>query len=96
MSEQILKAILEEMKTLNQKVNTIDTRMTKVEQSITRIENDHGTKLSALLDGYKQNSEILNKHTEQLDRIEDKVTHHDIKIAILDKTKSNKRIVKAK
>jgi len=74
--------------------------LTSLEQSMKQdfalMEHDHGTKLSALLDGYKQYTEILDGHTAQLDRIEDRVTHHDIKISILDKTKSNKRILKAK
>ncbi|MDD2401973.1 MAG: hypothetical protein PHD60_07235 [Clostridia bacterium] len=42
----------------------------KLSQQLTRIENNHGEKLSALLDGYKQNS-------ERLDRIENKVTKHE-------------------
>ncbi|MGI5880930.1 MAG: hypothetical protein ACOX6L_10115 [Syntrophomonadaceae bacterium] len=33
-------------------------------------------------------------HTEQLDRIENKVTGHDIKIEVLDKTKAHKRNIK--
>ena len=72
------------------------TEIGGIKASQIRMEQDHGTKLSSLLDGYKQNAEILDRHTEQLDRIEDRVTHHDIKISILDKTKSNKRIAKVK
>ena len=89
MSDELLKQILNELQ-------SVKTEIGGVKQSLARMEQDHGTKLSALLDGYKQNALILDRHTEQLDRIEDRVTHHDIKISILDKTKSNKRIAKAK
>ena len=42
----------------------------KVNQSLARIEQDHGAKLNALFDGYKQNS-------DKLDRIEAEVGRHD-------------------
>lgn len=70
-------------------------------QDVARIEYEHGEKLAALFDGYQvmsdkldEHSRILNDHTERLQRIEDKVQTHDIKIEVLDKTKSNKRKVK--
>ena len=69
-------------------------RLTRIETVVARIENDHGAKLAALLDGYYQNTKILADHTERLDRIESKITAHDIQISILDKTKSNKRKAK--
>jgi len=72
----------------------LEERLTKLENIVIRIENDHGRKLGALLDGYHHNAEILDDHTERLTRIESKITAHDIQISILDKTKSNKRKVK--
>jgi uncharacterized phage infection (PIP) family protein YhgE len=69
-------------------------RLTRVENVVRHIENDHGTKLGILLDGYHHNAEVLANHTERLDRIESKITTHDIQISILDKTKSNKRKAK--
>jgi len=44
--------------------------LTSVRATVIRIENDHGQKLGALFDGYKLNS-------EKLDRIEAEVTKHD-------------------
>lgn len=41
-----------------------------LEKIVINIENDHGKKLDALFDGYKQNTEILN-------RIEKEVTRHE-------------------
>jgi len=72
----------------------LEDKLTKLENAVTRIENDHGRKLGALLDGYHHNAEILADHTARLDRIESKVTTHDMQISILDKTKSNKRKTK--
>ena len=44
--------------------------LASVKDTVIRIENDHGQKLGALFDGYKLNS-------EKLDRIEAEVTRHD-------------------
>ncbi|NLK53068.1 MAG: DNA replication initiation control protein YabA [Syntrophomonadaceae bacterium] len=48
----------------------IKPRLTSIENTVTRIENDHGEKLGALFDGYKLNS-------EKLDRIEKEVARHE-------------------
>lgn len=48
----------------------IKLRLGKVENTVTKIENEHGKKIDALLDGYKQN-------TEQLTRIEQEVAKHE-------------------
>ena len=45
-------------------------RLGNVEKTVVRIENEHGQKLDALFDGYKQNS-------EKLDRIEAEVSKHE-------------------
>ncbi len=62
-----------------------------IKETVIKIENEHGQKLAALFDGYKQNSEILTDHTLRLERIEDKVTTHDIQIHVPEKTKDSKR-----
>jgi len=56
--------------TLTKDMSEVKSRLTSVENIVTRIENDHGEKLVALFDGYKQ-------HTDQLDRIEKEVSKHD-------------------
>lgn len=60
---QEMKSEMAQMKT---KVDKIDS----IEKTVLKIENDHGKKLEALFDGYKQN-------TEKLDRIEAKVSKHE-------------------
>ena len=65
--------------------------LAKIKAIVIRCENDHGEKLGALLDGYKQHSEILNEHTVRLERIEEKIDAHDIRIHVLEKTINSKR-----
>lgn len=48
----------------------VNLELQEVKNAIVRIENDHGQKLSALFDGYKQNS-------DKLDRIEVEVAKHE-------------------
>ena len=49
---------------------SVEATVTSVKATVIRIENDHGQKLGALFDGYKLNS-------EKLDRIEAEVTRHE-------------------
>ncbi|MHB1041539.1 MAG: hypothetical protein ACYC0Q_01700 [Eubacteriales bacterium] len=86
-----IKNIKVDIKNLKTEVQKIDGKVDKLEL---RLENEAFNKISALLDGYHQNAEKLADHTERLDRIESKITTHDIKIQILDKTKANKRKAK--
>ena len=48
----------------------IKPRLASIENTVTRIEHDHGQKLGALFDGYKLNS-------NKLDRIEKEVAKHE-------------------
>jgi exonuclease VII small subunit len=81
--------------TLEKSQQSLQQDVEKIRQSQVRMEFEHGEKLSALFDGYKSLSETMTDHTERLQRIEEKITTHDVQIKILDKTKSNKRKVKS-
>ena len=48
----------------------VDQRFDGIDRKLAVIEQDHGKKLQALFDGYKQ-------HSDQLDRIEEKVSEHE-------------------
>ncbi len=75
-----------------------NTRLDNVEGHITRIENEHGQKLDALFDGYKQTYEKLQEHDKRfdehdkrfvrieakLDNLSLKVNNHDSKLEILE------------
>ncbi len=76
---------------MDDRLDTIDNRIDKLE---IRMENEVFDKMAALFDGYLHNAEVLAEHTIILERIEDKISSHDIQIQVLDKTKSNKRKVK--
>ena len=67
----------------------IDLKADKTD--IVRIENDHGKKLDALFDGYKQLAEGQAEHDKRFDRIETKldnlslkVSSHDSKLEVLE------------
>lgn len=85
MSEQILKEILGELKTLNQKVGSLETGQQRLETRMeslekgqlrleTRMESEVIEKIGALFDGYTMRGdqiENLQKHLDQrLDSIE--------------------------
>ncbi|MEW5898123.1 MAG: hypothetical protein AB1652_02985 [Bacillota bacterium] len=80
-----------EVNGLKNEFKEVKTIVTKLEL---RLENEAFNKIGALFDSYKLFSETLTDHTRRLQRIEDKITTHDIQIQVLDKTKSNKRKVK--
>ena len=48
----------------------LENKVDSIEKTVLKIEDEHGKKIEALLDGYKQNS-------EQLNRIETEVSKHD-------------------
>lgn len=50
--------------------NRLENEIRKVKEIVSKIEVDHGQKLGALLNGYKQN-------TERLDRVEKKLEEHE-------------------
>jgi len=62
-----------------------------LKNDIVRIENEHGQKLDALFDGYKQLHDKQEEHDKRFDRIEAKldnlslqVISHDSKLAVLE------------
>lgn len=64
--DRMYAEIQEIKKDVKNNTNKIDS----VEKTVLRIEQNHGSKLEALFDGYKQNS-------EQLVRIEKEVSKHE-------------------
>jgi len=84
--------VLQQLKTLTEGQNMLGNRMDRLENSMVklelRMENEAFNKISVLFDGYKSFSETLADHTGRLQRIEEKITTHDVQIRVLDKTKS--------
>jgi len=73
--------------TVEGRLDGLGGRLDKLEL---RMENEAFSKIAALFDGFQSLSETLADHTARLQRIEEKVTDHDIRIEVLDKTKSGK------
>jgi hypothetical protein len=57
-------------KSIDKRFENIEAGLSTVKATVVNIENDHGQKLDALFDGYKLNS-------EKLDRIEAEVAKHE-------------------
>lgn len=55
---------------IDKRLDGMDERFNGIDKRLAFIEQDHGKKLQALFDGYKQ-------HSDQLDRIEEKVSKHE-------------------
>ncbi|WP_425449380.1 hypothetical protein [Dethiothermospora halolimnae] len=60
-----------EVKDLKTEVKGLKTEVSDIKKTVIKIENDHGQKLDALFDGYKQNSEKLNEIEEEVKKHEE-------------------------
>lgn len=94
-NDKFQELVLEQLNSLTEQVAGLKEDVAGLRQSQARMEFDHGEKLSVLFDGYNSISETLADHTDRLQRIEDKISTHDIQIQVLDRTKSNKRKAKS-
>ncbi|AGC68514.1 hypothetical protein Cst_c15270 [Thermoclostridium stercorarium subsp. stercorarium DSM 8532] len=73
------------------RLGNVENRLNTVEGHITRIENEHGQKLNALFDGYKQVYETIHEFDKSLAHIGSKldnlsitVSTHDSKLEVLE------------
>jgi predicted nucleic acid-binding Zn-ribbon protein len=55
-----------------------------LKNDVLRIEHDHGQKLQALFDGYKQHDQRLDVLEKKIDNLTEKVDRHDIKIQVIE------------
>ena len=55
---------------VNKRIDSLETEVKETKNKIIVVEEEHGKKLTALFDGYKQNS-------DKLDRIENEVSKHE-------------------
>lgn len=65
-----MQELKSEMQGLKSEMQEAKSRLGSVEKTVLKIENNHGEKLDALFDGYKQNS-------EKLEEIDEKVSKHE-------------------
>lgn len=87
--EQMLSTILEELKSIRSEMATKD-EIKELKQSLAKIENDQGTKIAALFDGYTLRGdqiERLQDHLdERLDAIQTDLSYVVSKVAQHDRT----------
>jgi hypothetical protein len=67
---ELLELTASQVSKLTGDMDDIKAEISSIKNTVIKIENDHGRKLNALFDGYKQNA-------EQLTRIEDEVSKHE-------------------
>ena len=79
---ELLTKLYSEFTDFRKEVNEkLDQKADK--SDIARIEHEHGSKLEAALDGYKQTYEKLETVESKLDALSEKVDRHDIKIQVI-------------
>jgi len=76
---------------LDHKIDGIDSGLLKLEL---RMENEVIEKIRGLYDDREIQHDVNSRILAALERIESKITTHDVQIHILDKTKANKRKAK--
>ena len=88
-SFELLTKLYSEFSTFRQdtteKLTTINKRITTIDNRTIRMENEHGQKIEAALDGYKQVYEKLLEHDKRFDVIEEKLDLHGDQIVALKK-----------
>jgi hypothetical protein len=62
---------LAEIQDIKKDVKTNNEKIESVEKTVLRIEQNHGKKLEALFDGYKQNAEQLNNIEKEISKHEE-------------------------
>lgn len=67
---ELLELIASKVASIDSDLAEIKTELMEVKKTVIKIEHEHGLKLDALFDGYKQ-------HGDQLERIEEEVAKHD-------------------
>jgi len=91
MEDKIFDLLAKLYSDMTEQFKSVKDDIRGLKNDIIRIENDHGQKLDALFDGYKQLYEKQLEHDKQFDKIENKldnlsirVTSHDTKLEVLE------------
>ena len=81
MSEQLLKEILSELKSVNQRLDKLEGGQQKLQHSLARIENDHGEKLRGIYDAREVQFDVNERICETLGRMEGKFDRMILKVS---------------
>jgi len=78
--EKMYSEFSEFRKETNQRFDGLKFEIMHVGNHVTKIENEHGKKLDALFDGYKQTYEKLQEHDKRFDNVETKLDNLSIQV----------------
>lgn len=92
--EQALSTILEELKAIRNEMATKD-EIKDLKQSLARIENDQGTKIAALFDGYSLRGDQVERLQEHLDERLDSI-QNDLSYVVSKVAQHDRNIVQLK
>lgn len=88
--EETLKLILEKISNMDNKMNEMQQDMVDIKQDVSelkkdviRIENKVDENLSALFDGYSQNTEAINILNEKVDKLVASQERQDVEIKVI-------------
>ena len=87
MEDKVIEFMEKMYADLKQEIRSVKDDVQKVSNQVIKIEQEHGGKLDALLDGYKQLAEGQEEIKLRLDSIEKHMAHQDNEITFLKKAK---------
>jgi len=79
--EETLKIIVDKLNNMDSDIKDLKKQGTNIEKQVIIIENDHGTKLDALMDGYKQLHEGQQEMKKDIKGIKDTLNVHEVKLS---------------
>ena len=71
-------------KEVNNEFKVTNSDIRSLKNDILRIEQNHGSKLEILFDGYRQVYDKLETVEKKVDELSDKVDRHDIRIQVIE------------
>ncbi len=71
-------------KEVNNEFKVTNSDIRSLKNDILRIEQNHGSKLEILFDGYRQVYDKLETVEKKVDDLSDKVDRHDIRIQVIE------------
>jgi len=80
---ELLQRVYERVDSIDTDVKELKTEVAGLRKDVLRIETDHGTNLVALFDGYKANTESINRLETEVCSLKEKVTNHEIKLSVV-------------
>ncbi len=80
----LLEKVYIELQEVKGEVQGVKSEVREVKNDMIQFEQKMGEKIEGLFDGYKQNTEALKALQGSVERLEEKVDRHDIKIQVIE------------